>query len=72
MNVTEHQAAEAEAHQAVHSAIISDLRNASPLGRLALGEVRAVLHRMAEQGYTIAKAPSVAEAKAGLAALPKA
>jgi len=69
MNVTEQEEAEAEAHAAAHSAIVSDLRNATPLGRLNLAEVRAVLHRMAVQGYALAKMESPEAAFAALAAL---
>ena len=72
MNVTEQETTEAEAHKATHSGIIADLHSATPLGRLSLSETRAVLHRMAERGYTITKATDQADAKAKLAALPKA
>lgn len=69
MDVEQHRETEAEANIAAHSAIFSDLRNATPLARLNLTEIRAVLHRLAEGGYTIVKAGSVTDAKAKLAAL---
>jgi hypothetical protein len=73
MNVTEQQEAEAEAHAATHSEVIADLRSATPLGRLNLAEVRAVLHRMAERGYSIVNAGNSEKAFAALLALkPKA
>ena len=71
MNVTEQEAAQAEAHAATHSEIVADLMNATPLSRLNHGEVRAVLHRMAERGYAIVNAGSPEKAFAALLALEK-
>ena len=70
MNVTEQEAAEAEAHAASHSEIIADLRNTTPLSRLNHAEIRAVLHRMAERGYAVMKAGNSEKAFAALLALP--
>jgi len=69
MNVTEQEAAEAEAHAASHSEIIADLRNTTPLSRLNHAEVRAVLHRMAERGYAVVNSGSPEKAFAALLAL---
>jgi len=70
VNIAELEAAQAEAHAATHSALVSDLMNSTPLGRLNHGEVRAVLHRMAQLGYAVVNAGGHEKALAALLALP--